>query len=533
MATLGLVLTSVVTLGVSYVLFNILLAIKKIYTIGKAVNQFPQDPKHWLFGHLVAWPGFGDEGLKFLRDKAARFPRYSAVWRTILKPSISVCHPDTVKAVLKRSDPKPTASGFYKFGLPWLGEGLLLGNGARWKRDRKLITPSFHFDILKSYIQPDNVACDKLIEKMVMYGESGESMEIYSNMSLCTLDVVLQCAFSYDNNVQREGESHPYVQAVGDLAKIWMKRTADPIAYFGRVWDYTKEGKYFYKQCDFVHTFADNIISSRKKALMESPDTMRRGKHLDFLDTLLAARDEDGSGLTDREIREEVDSFLIAGHDTTASSMSWVLYELAQHQDMQERCRQEAEEVLGDRVDVEWEDLGKFKYLTQCIKEVMRLHTIVPFIGRELKEELVLDGMKLPAGTNIDIQIYQLHHNPTVWEDSLTFDPDRFLPENIDKRDTYAFCPFSAGPRNCLGQNFSMQETKVILPRLLRRFRFELDPHFHLEKAIGLVTRPKNGLKMKVIPLQQTKGNTSNTLLTPEIIKRKVCVEKSSTGVNV
>lgn len=501
MATLSLLLSSVFTLAASYVLISIFTALKKLYHIGKAVNQFPQDPKHWLFGHLVNWPGFGDEGLKYLRDKTRRFPRYSAVWRTILKPSVSVCHPDTVKAVLKRSDPKPTSSGFYKFGLPWLGEGLLLGNGARWKRDRKLITPSFHFDILKSYMESDNVACDKLIEKLAGYGLSGDSMEMYSNLSLCTLDVVLQCAFSYTNDIQREGESHPYVRAIGDLATIWMRRTADPVAYLGSIWDLTKEGKHFYKQCDFVHTFADNIIHSRKKALASSSSSVRRSKHLDFLDTLLAARDEDGSGLTDREIREEVDSFLIAGHDTTASGMTWTLYELAQHQDIQEKCRQEAEDILQDRQYVEWDDLGKFKYLTQCLKETLRLHTIVPFLGRELKEDLVLDGMKLPAGTNIDIQVYQLHHNPQVWEDDMKFDPDRFLPENTAQRDTYAYVPFSAGPRNCLGQNFSMQEMKVILPRILRRFKFELDPTFQLEKAIGLVTRPKNGLKMKITPI--------------------------------
>jgi len=367
------------------------------------------------------------------------------------------------------------------------------------------LSPAFHFDILRPYLDIDNDACDILMEKMSRSAESGESMEFYFNLSLCTLDIMLRCAFSYDDDIQHKGENHPYVQAVGKLAEIWVRRTSSVIGFFEPLWNMTQDGKDFYTTCDYLHSLASDVIKSRRKALAESGtrDHVIKGKkYLDFMDILLMARDDKDNGLTDLEIREQVDTFMFGGHDTTASSITWTLYELAQHQDMQEKCRQEADEILQDRDDdlVVWDDLGKFKYLAQCIKEAQRLHTVVPFVARELKEDLTIDGIKVPAGANVEVQLYTLHHNPTVWENSMKYDPDRFLPENISKKDAYAFLPFSAGPRNCIGQHFSTQEQKVIISRILRRFRLELDPTFKLDKAVGIVTRPADGLKMKVLP---------------------------------
>lgn len=504
--SVSMLLGTTVLALLAYITINILTFFIRLYRIGSAINKFPQDPKHWFFGHLKDWPGFNDKGLAFLRAKAARQPRCSAVWRTILMPSVTVRHPETVKLVLKRTDPKPTANGYYRYGKPWLGDGLLLSSGKRWSRDRKLLTPAFHLDILRPYLVVDNEACDVLLGKMEKYAESGQSMEIFFNMSLCTLDILLKCAFSYEDDIQSQGENHPYVQAVGRLTEIWVRRTTSLLGFFEPLWNLTKDAKEFYEKCDYVHSIAANVIKSRREALaVNGPRDhgLSQKKYMDFMDILLMAKDEKGQGLTDTEIGEQVDSFMFAGHDTTAASVTWVLYELAENPDIQEKCRQEVDEILGDREDdtIVWEDLGKFKYLTQCIKETQRHITIVPFVARELKEELTLDGVKLPAGTSVEVQLYTLHHNPTVWEDTMKFDPDRFLPENISKKDPYAFVPFSAGPRNCLGQNFSMQEQKVIIPRILRRFKVEIDPTYHLDKAVGIVTRPANpGLKLKILP---------------------------------
>jgi len=488
-----------------YVIINVTAFFYRLYRIGSAVNKFPQDPKHWFLGHLKAWPGFNEKGLAYLRAKAARQPRCSAVWRTILFPSLTVRHPDLVKLVLKRTDPKPTANGYYRFGRPWLGDGLLLSGGQRWSRDRKLLTPAFHMDILRPYLAVDNEACDVLLEKMDKYCERGEPMEIFFNMSLCTLEILLRCAFSLEDDIQAQGENHPYVQAVGKLTEIWVRRTTSMIGFFEPLWNMTQDAKEFYEKCDYVHALSADVIKARREAVAEHgirDHGLSSKKYMDFMDILLMCRDDKGEGLTDREIGEQVDSFLFAGHDTTAASVTWVLYELAKNPDIQDRCRKEVDEILAGRDDdvIVWEDLSKFKYLSLVIKETQRYHTIVPFVARELKEELTLDGVTLPKGTSVEVQIYTLHHNPEVWEDTMKFDPDRFLPENISKKDPYAFIPFSAGSRNCLGQHFSMQETKVIIPRILRRFKLEVDPAYHMDKAVGIVTRPANGLKLKILP---------------------------------
>merc|ERR1712150_83972 len=212
----------------------------------------------------------------------------------------------------------------------------------------------------------------------------------------------------------------------------------------------------------------------------------------------MGCRDENGHGLSDQELLEEVTTFMFAGHDTTASSLTWTLYSLACNPEHQRRCRDEVDEILEGRDSdvILSDDLPKFKYLTMCIKEAQRLHVPVPFIARELAEDLDLDGKHVPAGTVVDIQLYTLHHNPTVWDNSMEYRPERFLPENIAKMHGYAFVPFSAGPRNCIGQHFSMQEQKVILGRILHRYEIAVDPDFKLDYQVGLVTRPKDGLKL-------------------------------------
>jgi len=500
-----MLLVSVVLAVFIYVAFNVAAFFLRLHRVGSALSKFPTDPMHWFWGHLRGFPGFNEKGLAFLRDKAARHPRSSAVWRTMFFPSLTVRHPDLVKLILKRTDPKPVNNGYYRYGRPWLGEGLLFSSGHRWARDRKLLTPAFHLDILRPYLTVDNEACEDLMEKMETYAQSNKSMEIFSNMSVCTLDILLRCAFSYEEGIQRKGETHPYVQAVSKLTEIWCRRTLSILGFFEPLWNLTKDAKEFYEKCDYVHAVANDVIKARREAVAENGVRkygLSNKKYMDFMDILIMAKDENGQGLTDREITEQVNTFMFGGHDTTASSFTWLLYELAKNPDIQERCRQEVDEILAGRDDdvIVWDDLVKFKYLTMCIKEAQRLHTVVPFIARELKEDLMIDGNKVLKGTNVEVHMYALHHNPEVWEDSMKFDPDRFLPENISKKDPYSFLPFSAGPRNCIGQNFSMQEHKVIIPRILRRFKLEVDPTYQLEKAVGIVTRPANGLRLKILP---------------------------------
>lgn len=183
------------------------------------------------------------------------------------------------------------------------------------------------------------------------------------------------------------------------------------------------------------------------------------------------AKDENDVGLSDKEVRAEVDTFLFAGHDTTSSALSWTVYRLASHQDIQTKCRAEIDEVFKDKKteDTEWSDLSKMEYLTRCIKESLRITPPVPVIQRRIEEPLDINGANIPKNSPVSIHIYEIHNNTEIWENPLEYNPDRFLHENVKKRDPFSFVAFSAGPRNCIGQNFAMNFMKIVLSKLLRK----------------------------------------------------------------
>ncbi|KAK7478152.1 hypothetical protein BaRGS_00030599 [Batillaria attramentaria] len=485
----------------------------------KFFNALPGETDFsWIWGNLHKMRGKStEERLTHQYNRMLRFPKFTRFWvgpfraniglhhpstvKEILKSSgpfraiIGLHHPDSIRELLKTSEPKPS---MYYFALPWLGTGLLLANGERWARSRRLLTPAFHFDILKPYVGISNRAADLLVNRIAKHAEKKANFEVFGHISLCTLDVILQCAMSYQGDIQLKGETDPYVLAVNELSDLWFERGRNPFLYNDFIYGLTKNGRRFLKQCDFVHSLSERVIQTRKEKLEKEGPSKKR--YLDFLDILLTAKDETGKGLTDLEIRNEVDTFMFEGHDTTASAISWILYSLAKHPEYQQKVQAEIDEVLGDRQDVEWTDLPKLEYLTQVIKEGMRLHCPVPFIQRQLTQPTTIEGVTLPVGTYCTIHLLNLHHNPLVWPDPWTFDPDRFHPDNMKDKDTYAFVPFSAGPRNCIGQHFAMNEEKVVLSRLLHKFTFTLDKDHVVKRKVAAVMRAETGIKMFATP---------------------------------
>ncbi|XP_022100029.1 cytochrome P450 4F22-like isoform X2 [Acanthaster planci] len=513
--SLGMVVSVALVAALAYVTYLLVSTVRSIQKQRAAILQWPGLPVHWLYGNLHQHPLTNpkirsespEEGFAFTRGMTEKFPRGC---RLLFGPTSGIIlanHPDIFRPVMKRRDPKPLIQGAlsYNFVRPWLGDGLLLAKGDIWVRTRRLLTPAFHFDVLKPYIQVNNSAVDVFMTRLERYVLDGASFPVTKHVSLLTLDILLRCAFSYDSSCQIQGDEHPYVKAVAELSKTVTERTFSMFLYFNLPFGLSSVGRKFKKNCDFVHKVADEIIKRRRKQL----DTNKQGhdagsdrKYLDFLDVLLSARDESGKGLTDMEIRNEVDTFLFEGHDTTASSLTWMLYAMATLPEHQRKVQEEIDEVMSGREseDVGWDDLGKFKYLVQCLKESMRMYPPVPFIMRVLERDVEIDGKILPAGTSLLMAIYCLHHNPQVWPDHMTFDPDRFSPDNIQKMDPFSYLPFAAGPRNCIGQNFALNELKVILVRLLRRYTVQLDPSHPVQFSGGMILKAHNDIKIFLKP---------------------------------
>ncbi|KAK3084838.1 hypothetical protein FSP39_019991 [Pinctada imbricata] len=406
-------------------------------------------------------------------------PKIYHIWILFLYPNITVCHPDTARILLKSSEPKTIyhAGGAYRMILPWLGHGLLLSDGRKWERNRRMLTPAFHFDILRPYVKVYNEVTNIFLDNLSRDNKRDGNVEVSQYVTLATLDTMLRCSLSYNGNIQQEGR---------------------PWLYWDWVFYMTSTGRELTKLCNYVHNFADEIIQNRKDALRQDPSQLNK-RRLDFLDILVTAKDVNGEGLSDLEIRAEVDTFLFEGHDTTASAISWAIYSLAKYPEHQQSIYEEVHSVLQDRREVEWDDIPNFKKLSMFIKEVMRMHSTVPLISRWLTKPLVIDGVEIPAGFSIDISIHAINHHPDVWPDHMEFKPERFGEDAITKdRDPFSYVPFSAGSRNCIGQNFALNEQKVVLARLVNRFRLDLVEGHKYVEVPELVMRSEFGIKVRL-----------------------------------
>ncbi|KAK3587337.1 hypothetical protein CHS0354_011318 [Potamilus streckersoni] len=498
MYSTGLNVFIAVVLG--YIFYKIVAFIVWYKNLRRIFKDCP-GPKdgHWLLGNMYKFPKPGQELLNRFQELGRQYRRYYVLWFGPFQPIIFVCHPTTVKQVLKTSEPKPTLfGGAYRHAIPWLGRGLLIADGTRWARSRRLLTPAFHFDILKPYVAISNDAANILIEKLEPFVNTAKYFEVFEVISLCTLDIILRCAFSYNTNCQRGLETLPYIAAVNEISETLGIRNRTPYLFPDFIFYLSSRGRKFQKNCKYVHKISEEIIEKRRETLRKEGLSSR--KYLDFLDTLLTAKDESGIGLTQEEIRNEVDTFLFEGHDTTASGISWTLYSLAEHPEIQSKVYEEINNVLqaSESDDLQWEDLPKLEYLTMVIKEGMRFHCPVFAIQRQFTKDFELDGHAFPAGTVVSVQILNLHHNKDVWDNPEEFIPERFSSENSVTMDSYQFVPFSAGPRNCIGQHFAMHEMKVVISKLIHRYRFEPEPNYVPEKKPATVMRTSNGIRMRI-----------------------------------
>jgi cytochrome P450 family 4 subfamily B polypeptide 1 len=340
---------------------------------------------------------------------------------------VLVCtHADPLKLTLGQN---PKSELIYYPMYPWLGESLLTGNGKKWARTRRLLTPAFHFDILKPYI-PIYESCAK--EAIDIWKEkvlNGERIDLFPHISLLTLDVMLRCTCSYESNCQTAKTHSPYVAAVYELSDLTMQRIIFFPAYFDWIYALMPSKYRMDRACNIVHKFSMDVITKRRAVLddlKKNGKTMqvgqlangKRKKYLDFIDLLLEAKDENGVGLTNKEIRAEIDTFMFEGHDTTASSVAWTLYNLARYPEHQSKCREEVDAVFDDTKDyLTWEDVKGFQYLKYCIKESLRIFPPVPVIARNLPEDCEYEGQKFIEGTWCITDINAIHHNPDLWDD--------------------------------------------------------------------------------------------------------------------
>ncbi|XP_004699508.2 cytochrome P450 4A11-like [Echinops telfairi] len=459
----------------------------------KALQQFPSPPSHWLFGHKYEFQK--DQELQQILKWIVKYPCAFPRWMWGSKVFFQIYDPDYLKVILGRADPKSTE--LHNFLSPWIGEGLLLLNGPTWFQHRRMLTPAFHYDILQPYVQLTADSVQVMLEKWEELVTQGSHVELFEHVSLMTLDTIMKCAFSYHGNAQLNRSTHPYIKAVGDLSNLFFSRVRNAFHQTDMIYRLTPEGRLNHQACELAHKHTDQVIKQRKTYLQEERELekIKRKKNLDFLDILLCAKMEDGSSLSDQDLRAEVDTFMFEGHDTTASGISWILYALAMHPKHQQTCREEIQSLLGDGSSITWDHLSQMPYTTMCIKEALRIYPPVPNISRVLSKPITFpDGRSLPKGITVLLNIHALHHNPKVWSNPEVFDPFRFAPGSTQH--SHAFLPFSGGSRNCTGKQFAMNELKVAVALTLLRFELSPDPTGIPEPAAGIVLKGRNGIHL-------------------------------------
>ncbi|XP_055952936.1 cytochrome P450 4C1-like isoform X2 [Argiope bruennichi] len=424
----------------------------------------------------------------------------------LYKPGMMFYKPETVEVLLNNTELIEKGI-LYKLIAPWLGAGLITSGGEKWRKHRKMLTPTFHFSILENFIPVFQEQSEILVSKLQLCIQE-PWIDALPLISACTLDALCQTAMGISINAQND-ENCEYCKAIHEIGESFMFRAPRPWLYPDIIFNLTSHGRKFNTNIQIVHGLSEQVIKDKKIEMTTGVNGNSKSeketegsyfqKRKPFLELLLEYHLKDPT-FTERYIREEVDTFMFAGHDTTAATISWTLYCLGVHQEIQKKVHEELDMIfkMEENNSISRETLTRMKYLECVIKETMRLYPTVPLILRENKQPFKVLGHNIYTGTMCGIFIFGLHRDPVSFPNPEIFDPDRFLPENSRNRHPYAFVAFSAGPRNCIGQKFAMMEMKIILSSILRRFRVSsLDGR---EKVIiypSLVTRSVKPLRLK------------------------------------
>uniref|UniRef100_A0A1I7Y7R7 Cytochrome P450 n=1 Tax=Steinernema glaseri TaxID=37863 RepID=A0A1I7Y7R7_9BILA len=401
---------------------------------------------------------------------------------------------EAVKPIVD-SNTEITKGKDYDFFLPWLGTGLLLSTGTKWKTRRKMLTPTFHFQMLEGYVEVFNRNSKILTQIIERYSNDGIEIDIFPYIKRCALDIICETAMGTTVNAQMNSDSE-YVRAVEKISVLGFNYSMKPINWFTPYYYASGQGFEKDRLVKILTDFTKKVIKERVESREQKAQTTV--KRMAFLDMLLDMQET--NQLTYEDIREEVDTFMFEGHDTTSSGIGWTLWCLATHPEIQKKVHEELDEHFGDSDrEVTTEDLKKLKYLERCIKEAMRLFPPVPMVERTLQHNLKMGGVTAPKGSHVVICPLMIHRNTMNYKKTDTYDPDNFLSERISERHPYDYIPFSAGPRNCIGQRFAQHEEKTMITWILRKYRISTKHNLTSNRfGTEVILRPDNGFPMRL-----------------------------------
>ncbi|CAG9805216.1 unnamed protein product [Chironomus riparius] len=474
----------------------------------KLAAKLPGPPRLPLIGNALMLAGKSPVQLhNTFTEWASKWPRITCI---MLGPQCEVLISDPKLAEVFLSSQKLiNKSDEYDFFTAWIGTGLLTSTGRKWFARRKVITPAFHFKILDQFVDIFDKHTDIFID--VLKKSNGKPIDVFQPVTLCALDNICETAMGIDIQAQIKTDSL-YVQAVKEITSLLIVRMFTFYLRPDFIYNLSSIKKRQDELIKILHDFTDKVIVNRREELIKSKNNnldensniidenedIGAKKKMAFLDVLLHSSIE-GKALTNMDIREEVDTFMFEGHDTTSSGIAFCLYNLAKHPEIQQRAYEEAINILGtdSSTPITTTTLNDFNYLEMVIKETLRLYPSVPMFGRKVQEHVQCGPYLIPKGSNVAVSPYFMSRDPTLWEDPLKFDPERF---SSDKQQShpYIYVPFSAGPRNCIGQKFAMLEMKITVAKALKHFEMSVVPGFNPIVMSELILRPENGIRLQL-----------------------------------
>jgi cytochrome P450 len=389
-------------------------------------------------------------------------------------------HPDDIDYVLSVN-----AKNFIKamslrsnFFHRLLGNGLLTSEGDFWRRQRRLAQPAFHRQRISAY---GDVMVDYATRLILSWGE-GEARDIHRDMMRLTLEIVVKTLFNADVS----GDADKVAEVLSEMVKPFSSQATLKWIIDNRL--PTSTHRRFHKAAQEIDEIVYRIIAERRA------DNSDQG---DLLSMLLDAHDEDGSHMTDRQLRDEVMTLFLAGHETTALTLSWAWYLLAENPDVDHKFHAELNEVLGGRPP-EVADMGQLKYTEMIAKESMRLYPPAYGLGREAIEECEIGGYRVPPKSQVFMFPWATQRDPRFFTEPERFHPERWSEDFISGLPKYAYFPFGGGPRICIGNYFAMMEVVLLLATIGQRFRFSLAPDHHVRLLPAMSLRPADGIKVVV-----------------------------------
>lgn len=420
-------------------------------------------------------PSSAFDSLKFIVDQQAQYGRFTCIVAGDTRTYV-VSDPELAREILvEKADKFHKAQMLRDATGVFLGNGLLTSEGDFWKRQRKLAQPAFHFQRIEAY---GKTMADETLS-LIQNWKENEVRDIADDLMQITLRIVCRTLFSatpnfdFDHIGKLMHDLLEGAQVVIAQSQSWLELMTHRIQR--RQHEAARE----------MQAIIDGIIAERKANPIDNGD---------LLSMLMAARDDEGKPMSDTQLRDEVITLFLAGHETTANAVAWTLYLLSQHPAIETKVMDELVVLNGEPPAVR--DLQKLLCLEQVVKESMRLYPPAGGATREPIEDIELGGYHVPKGSNIAISSYAMHHNADYFPEPEKFDPERFTPAREAQMPRYAYLPFGAGPRVCIGNVFAMIESRMIVACILQRWKLTLTPGQKVKAEQLFTIRPRGGLRM-------------------------------------